>query len=79
MPYAALFSILSFLFLNSIFILFPRVNISGGVVDVGLGSSIGGADSWALAMLGVRVVAGMCGWGGGKAGWLGWLAKHGAS
>ena len=51
----------------------------GGVVDAGLGSSIGGADSWALAMLGVRVVAGGGGWGGGKAVWLGWLARHGAS
>ena len=44
--------------------------ISGDVVDVGLGSSSGGADSWAWVLLGVGV-AGMCGWGGDKTGWLG--------
>ena len=42
---------------------------SGGIADAGSGSFIGGADSWALAMLGVRVVAGGGGWGGGKADW----------
>ena len=52
---------------------------SGGIVEAGVGTSVGGAGSWALAMLGARVVAGVGSWGGGKAGWLGWLARHGAS
>ena len=44
--------------------------VPGDVVAVGFGSSVGGADSWALVLLGVRVT-GVCGWGGGKAGWFG--------
>ena len=50
---------------------------SGGIVDAGAGTSVGGAGSWALAMLGARVVAGGGGWGGDKSGCLGWLTRHG--
>ena len=52
---------------------------SCGNVDAGAGRAIGGAGSWASAMLGAKI--GDCGggWFEERSDWIDWVARHGAS